>query len=132
MITIRRFDNAIEAYLLKSMLHNEGIPAYIVDENIVTLVPLYSNLVGGVKLCVSEFDVERATLALTEVEKTGFYDESGDRISCPKCNSTSFYDGFKTVKSVSGIIAYIVSLFFGVYPLYYKSVKRCKNCECEF
>ena len=117
---------------MKSMLHNEGIPAYIVDENIVTLVPLYSNLVGGVKLCVSELDLERATLVLSEVEKTGFYDETGDRISCPKCSSTSFYDGFKTVKSLRGIIAYMVSLFFGVYKLYYKSVKRCKDCEYEF
>jgi hypothetical protein len=132
MITIKRFDNAVEAYLLKSRLQNEGIPAFIVDENIVTLMPLYSNLVGGVKLCVSELDVEIATKVLCEIDRAGFTDESGNRISCPRCNSTSFYHGFKTIGSVKGIVAYMVFLFFGVYPLHYDSVKRCKECEYEF
>jgi hypothetical protein len=132
MVTIRTFDNAVEAHLLKSRLQNEGIPAFVLDENIVTLLPLYNILVGGVKLCVSEFDLENAMRVVSEVERTELTDDSGNKIMCHACGSASFYVGFKTIRNSRGIVAYMMSMFFSVYPLYYKSVKRCKDCDCEF
>ncbi len=132
MITLRTFDNAIEAHLWKSALNNAGIPAVVIDENIVTLMPLYNNLVGGIKLCVSEVDSERADLFLREAEDAPVSDDSGQTIACPRCGAASLYFGFKSVRSVKGALAYIISLLFGVYPIYYKSVRRCRACEFEF
>ena len=45
-ITIKTFENAIEAEMLKTKLASEGIRAYLFDENITTLNPLLNIAVG--------------------------------------------------------------------------------------
>lgn len=131
MITIRTFDNAIEDHLLRSRLEHEGIPAYIFDEHIVTLNPLYSNLVGGIKVRVSSQDEERAVTMLDRIDQLPLADDSGKEIVCPRCGSRSFYTGFRSMKSVRGVVAFVISLLFIVWPLYYKSVKKCRGCGLE-
>ena len=59
LITVKIFDNAFEAHLLKTKLENEGIPCYLFDENIVGLNPFYNFAVGGIKLKISEQDKEQ-------------------------------------------------------------------------
>lgn len=49
-----------EAYIAKSHLDAEGIDCFITNENLLTINPLLSNAVGGVKLMVREEDYERA------------------------------------------------------------------------
>jgi len=132
MVTLRIFDNSIEAHLAKSRLEVEGISSYIFDEHIVTLNPLYNNLVGGIKLKVSEFDLEKAQRILTEIDIKEISDDQGKTIYCPQCGSSKIQAGYKSIKNIKGILAFIVSLFFVVYPLYYKRVKKCQNCGFEF
>jgi hypothetical protein len=132
MLTLKIFDTSIEAHLLKSRLESEGIPSYIFDENIVTLNPLYNNLVGGVKLKISALDLDRAQKILDEIEAKDVSDDEGRTVSCPRCGSSKFHAGYKSIKSARGLLAFIVSLLFVVYPLYYKSVKKCKICGFEF
>ena len=132
MITLKTFDTSIEAHILKSRLENEGIPSYIFDENIVTLNPLYNNLVGGVKLKISEFDLARAQKILNEIDAKEVSDDEGKTIHCSRCGSTKLQAGYKSIKNIRGLLAFIVSLLFVVYPLYYKSVKKCKDCGLEF
>ena len=62
LITIKVFENAIDAHILKTKLESEGIPAILVDENIVTLNPLYNIAVGGGKLQVRDEDFGRANM----------------------------------------------------------------------
>lgn len=132
MVTLKTFDTAIDAHILKSRLENEGIPAYIFDENIVTLNPLYTNLVGGIKLRISESDLARAEKILTTLDTAEIVDDHGTRIACPRCGSVNLYSGFKTVRGIKGVVSFIISLLFVVYPLYYNSVKKCRDCEFEF
>ncbi|HAP02112.1 MAG TPA: hypothetical protein DCQ93_09335 [Bacteroidetes bacterium] len=49
-----------EAYIAKSHLEAEGIDCFITNENLLTINPLLSHAVGGVKLMVREEDYERA------------------------------------------------------------------------
>ena len=62
MITLKTFDNSIDAHLLKTKLESEGISCVLFDENIVSLDPLYNMAVGGIKLRIAENDQEKAIL----------------------------------------------------------------------
>lgn len=132
MITLKTFDTALEAHLLKSRLENNGIPAYIFDEHIVTLNPLYNNLVGGVKLNISELDADRARKLMDEIDSKENYYDRAPGIACPRCGSPNYFSGFKTIKSTKSAVAFLISLLFIVYPLSFESVKKCKDCDFEF
>jgi hypothetical protein len=50
LVTVKTFDNPIDAHLLRIHLESEGIPCYIFDEEIVAIQPLFANAVGGIKV----------------------------------------------------------------------------------
>ena len=96
------------------------------------IYPLLNFTVGGIKLKVLEVDLERAIEILKLIEETPFKDSNDELIKCPKCDSTNLVSGFKSVKNIKGFLSIIVSFLFSVFPLYYKEVFRCKNCDNEF
>ncbi|MNE14291.1 hypothetical protein D3C80_1071640 [compost metagenome] len=132
LITIKIFENAIEAHILKTKLESEGIPAIVVDENVMTLNPFYNIAVGGVKLQIRDEDFEKANAILTEIKQTPITDDNGRTLNCPKCGSANLYTGFKTASNAKGFWAFILSFLYLVFPIHYKSVYRCKDCGNEF
>ena len=132
LITVKTFDNAIGAHILQAKLEDEGIVAHIHDENIMTVNPLLNVAVGGVKLRVDEPDVKRALEILAEVDNTPHTNDEDEVISCPNCQSTELYSDFKSMKSAGGVLSGISSFLFGVFPIYYKRLYRCKDCGTEF
>lgn len=124
LITIKTFDSSIEAHLLKSKLESEGIECFIIDENIVTLNVLFSNATGGIKLQINSEDLPKATVIVNEIE---MQKSNRDILECANCGSTEFYD-FKSFGSVKGIISLVVTLFFVVYPIFFKRMYKCKKC----
>lgn len=132
LITFKTFDNAIDAHILKIKLESEDITCFLFDENIVSVNPLYSNLVGGIKLKVNEEDLERAKEILSELEQTPYTTEDEQVIACPKCQSTHIESGYRSMKSVGAIISAIISLLLVIIPPYRKNVYKCLNCGAEF
>ncbi len=132
LITLKTFDDAIKAHILLNKLESEGIVCYIHDDNIVTINPLFSNAVGGVKLKVNDYDLEKAQLIVKEVKGQPYTDNEDKLIVCPNCGSINLYADFKSMKSTKGIFAAIASFLFFVFPIFYKSVYRCKECQTEF
>lgn len=132
LITIKVFDTAIEAHILKNRLDGEDIVSYIFDENIVTLNPLLNFAVGGVKVRISENDFDKAKSVLAEMDLVPYTDNEDNVIKCPNCDSQSFYSDFKSMKNPKGFFAIIVSFILGVFPIYAKSVYKCKECGTEF
>lgn len=132
LITIKTFDNLIEAHLLKSKLESEIIKCYLFDENIVGLNPLYNITVGGIKLKINKADMEKATLIINETEESALTNEQGEAIKCPNCKSEEIYSGFKSMKGVKGVISAITSFLLMVFPIYFRIAYRCKNCGKEF
>jgi hypothetical protein len=63
-ITIKTFDNSIQAHLARNCLVDAGIPATLSDENLVGTHWALSNAVGGIRLQVPEDDVARAKALL--------------------------------------------------------------------
>lgn len=131
-ITVRSFDNAIGAHILKARLEGEGLQCHIFDENVMTIDPILNIAIGGIKVKVHENDVPRAKEILAEIDETPHTDEEDQVIACPNCESTDLYSDFKSMKGVKGFFSMLSSFFLMVFPIYYKSVYRCKNCQTEF
>jgi hypothetical protein len=56
LVTIRTFYQLIEAQLAKARLEDVGIPAFLRDEHTISINPLYTHTLGGIKLQVHEAD----------------------------------------------------------------------------
>lgn len=130
--TLKTFDNPIEAHILRTRLENDGIPCYLFDEHSVTINPLYNVTLGGIKLKVNSSDFDEASQILESIKSTAPTNDKGEALKCPKCGSDNFYSGFKSMKGASGILSAVVSLLLYVFPIYFKNVHRCKECNTEF
>ena len=64
MVTIATFSKVEEAHLLRMRLEDAGIPAYIRDENTIQIDWLDSNALGGVRVDVSDEDLDAAKAVL--------------------------------------------------------------------
>lgn len=133
MITIRQYDKVEDAYLAKSLLESEEVPAYVADEYLVNVNWMWSQAIGGVKLQVAEEDVERA-LEILEAPPDGvLLDEQGQYPGeltpehtfpvCPKCG------GHEVDESVARrAFVYLGLLLFRVPVPVRVDVLRCRSC----
>jgi hypothetical protein len=90
LVPIRRFRDLPEALLAKGSLESAGIECFLRDENIVRLDWFISNFIGGVKLCVSPEDADKAHTLLDEPILEGFYVQGVglyEQPRCPQCRS---------------------------------------------
>lgn len=67
-IVICTYDNYIPAHIALGRLQSENINCYLQDEYTVTIDPLISNAIGGIKLLVAEAQAERALSILQNDE----------------------------------------------------------------
>lgn len=80
---LRRYSTPLEAHVVRGHLEAAGIPCFLRDEHTIGVNWLYSNALGGVRLCVPEAELERAQEILT-----GAAEESSPAgLSCPHCGS---------------------------------------------
>lgn len=135
LVTIATFNEPTEAHILKGRLESEGILCFLGDEHIIGAQPFYSAAVGGVKLRVTENDVEEARAILDHIRQGDNqfdYDtielappmqEHAQAVTCPRCGSDNVSEEKynKTVFSLS-------YLLLG-FPLPFLSRKfTCYNC----
>ena len=65
-IQVRSYDNYIYAHIVLSMLQDSGINCHLKDEYTITIDPLLSPALGGIKLMVAGSQLERALELLAE------------------------------------------------------------------
>jgi len=68
-VELRSFDNYIEANIVLNMLQHNHINCHLKDENIITIDPLLSPALGGMKLMVFHAHVPRAWDLMEDAEK---------------------------------------------------------------
>lgn len=132
LITLKVFDNAIDAHILKCKLESEDIACFIFDEHLVTMNPLFNLAVGGIKLKINQDDAKRAKSIIREIENLPYTNNQDEIIRCPKCTSKELYSNFKSIKNFKGIMASLFSFLLTVFPIYFNSVYKCKKCSFEF
>jgi hypothetical protein len=81
MKIIRTYDSYIHAHIAIGQLAEYDIPAFLQDEFMVTIDPILSNAIGGIKLTVDDENVSEAQKILGTIEMQG-----KQIIACPKCH----------------------------------------------
>lgn len=134
IIVFETYYNPIEANIVKARLIDSGIQCFLSDENTITINPLYTQALGGVKLHLFQKDAVQARELLMDqdfqiVEETE--PEAESAATCPKCGSTNV--GYvQATKARFGLVTMAVSLLLAVYPFYARKTHHCFNCENEF
>jgi hypothetical protein len=125
-VPIRSFDNYIEANIVLSMLMAAQVNCHLKDEHIVTIDPLLSPALGGMKLMVHHAHVEKAWELLDEAEQ--LYLKS---IPCPVCKKHEL----KTVsitKQHSCKLSALVNMLLTGKSVELEKVYQCKACGYDF
>lgn len=123
---LRTYDNYIPANMMLQRLEEENIRAYLQDEHTVTIDPILTNAIGGIKLMVHQEQLARA-LELVN----GFEHVYQQAVACAKCGSTNVY--FVTQRSnPMNWFSAIFSWLFGSYAMPVKSIYHCFDCGFEF
>jgi hypothetical protein len=89
-LVLRRFRDLPPALLFRSLLDSAAVECFLADENTIRMDWFWSNLLGGVKLCLRKGDVDSAASLLGQgvpekfdVEGVGKYQQR----RCPNCRS---------------------------------------------
>lgn len=125
-VELRSFDNYIEANIVLNRLQYFDINCHLKDENIVTIDPLLSNAIGGIKLMVHHAHVERAWNMLKEVEA-----EYLETIACPVCRAHSL-EMVTVTKQHRSRFSAIASMLLNGHSLEVTKFYRCKECGYDF
>ena len=68
-VVLQRFDNYIDAHIVKGRLEDQGVHCWLKDEHLSSLIvdPVLTNTVsGGIKLMVPEDELQRAIAILDQ------------------------------------------------------------------
>ena len=121
-ISVRSFDNYLYANILLNRLKDEGFDCYLKDENTVTIDPLLSPAIGGMKLMVQEPDVPRANALLEQIEN-----DYVSTIPCPDCGQKTLQRLSRADVPKNFFTALIYQLFMGT-TRNEERFYRCSNC----
>lgn len=116
----------MEAHLLLARLESEDIECWLQDENTVTINPILTNAVGGIKLLVKKEDLSRARQIFWEIESN-----RKQSIECPKCKGHNIELVSTPRKAVNWFSA-ILTFFLGDYAMTVDKVNHCFDCGNEF
>ena len=125
-IQLRSYDNYVNANMQLSMLKEEGINCYIKDEYTITIDPLLSPAIGGMKLMVDVQQIERAKQILEESDKTFL-----QTIQCPNCGQHAI-EHIVQIKNPSGFLQKIMFMLVNGQEQEIKKYYKCASCGFKF
>ncbi len=125
-ISLYTFDNYIDAHLRMMHLQEEGINCWLKDENTVTIDPILSNAIGGIKLMVHETQQERARDLLRTM-----LNKEKHQSQCKKCGSFNV-EYIVTNRKASNWLSAITTFFLGDFAMAPYKVFHCFDCGHEF
>ncbi|HEV8507290.1 MAG TPA: DUF2007 domain-containing protein [Chitinophagaceae bacterium] len=120
------FTDYIDANIIMGRLQEEGINCWLKDENTVTIDPVLTNAVGGIKLMVPESQAERTFELLRQ-----FRSEKELILKCPRCGSPNV-QSVTTPRKASNWIGVIFGFLSMTLALSGDKVYHCFNCGFEF
>jgi hypothetical protein len=124
-VVLRRYRDMPDAFLFSSILDSAGVEFYLADENTIRMDWFWSNLLGGIKLCVRKADADEASSLLEqgvpekfEVEGVGEYQQP----CCPNCQSFNV-----SFRGLNKAVDYTRAFLGGPWPLH-RSLWECDVC----
>lgn len=106
VVFLESFYEPMAANLARTRLEAAGIPCFLSNENLVSIMPLYSPITGGVRLHVRQGDAAAAFEILhdepvplaTSPDVASFAADAPDPVTprCPRCGSSDVAYGAAT------------------------------------
>jgi ribosomal protein L37AE/L43A len=128
-LVLHRFRDLPPALLQGSILESAAVECFLADENTIRMDWFWSNLLGGVKLCVRRADADSAASLLSQsvpekfdVEGVGEYQQP----RCPKCQSLEI-----SFRGLNKPVDYTRALLSGHLPRS-RSLWECDSCGDEW
>lgn len=125
-VHVETFPDYIEANIIAGRLQSEGINCWLKDENTVTINPVWTTAVGGIKLMVAQVQAERAIELLKEYRK-----EKKTIIKCARCGSDNVELVTTPRKATNWFWTFFGALFTD-YSIAGDKVYHCFSCSHEF
>jgi len=125
-VPVAVYTNYIDANIMLGRMQEDGIDCWLKDENIVTIDPILTNAVGGIKLMVAENERMKALQWLWEINK-----EKKATISCPKCNSHNL-EYVSTPRKPGNWLSVLIGVFITSFAPPVEQVYHCFDCGTEF
>jgi predicted RNA-binding Zn-ribbon protein involved in translation (DUF1610 family) len=108
------------------VLEEQEIKCWLKDENTITINPIWTNAVGGIKLMVEKTDAKQAWEILTQLRN-----EQKASVVCPKCGSHNI-ELVSTPRKAINWVSAITTFFLGDYAMTIDKVNHCFDCGTEF
>jgi ribosomal protein L37AE/L43A len=128
-VVVGRFRDLPPALLSKSILDSAAVDCFLADEHAIRMDWFWSNLLGGVKLCVKKADADSAASLLGQgvpekfdVEAVGEYQQP----RCPQCQSLQV-----SFQGLNKAVDYTRALLGGHLP-YSRSLWECDSCGYQW
>ena len=127
IIVFKKFENSIDASIVKAKLDAYGIPCFLTEENLANLYPGQHFMIFNIRLHLFAKDEEQARQILDE---SNLVIDSDPGTKCPKCHSGKIERDLP--KKLTLKLPFIINfLLFGIiFPN--QKVYRCQDCACEF
>jgi hypothetical protein len=126
LVTLCQFRDLPGALLAKGFLESAGVESFLIDETTIRMDWLWSNLLGGVKLCVNQEDADVAAQILSQeipdkfsVEGTAEFEQP----RCPQCQSLNI-----SFEDLDKRVAYAGMLFVGFPISLHRRRWKCQSC----
>ena len=124
LVTVRTFENSFKANITLTKLEDAGIECFLKDDFTVTIDPILSNAVGGIKLQVKEEEAAEAFTILQRFDK-----EYMESVKCPKCGNATFT--LINKPGPTNFITAILTWTFSSYAVAAEQVYHCSTCGYE-
>ena len=124
IVVLRTFDNYFSANILLTRMRDAGVECYLKDEYTVTIDPLLSNAIGGIKLFVKKQDV---TFALEVLAGFELHQKAQDR--CPNCGS---HDIISAQKGGAGEFIRAISAWLFSTVDVHEHEYKCNTCGKQY
>ncbi|HEX2606302.1 MAG TPA: DUF2007 domain-containing protein [Flavisolibacter sp.] len=125
-VELRSFDNYIEANIVMNMLQHHHVNCHLKDEHVITIDPLLSPALGGIKLMVHHSHVEKAWDMMERAEQ-----EYLQSIPCPVCKAHAL-KAIRITKEHRCKLSALISMLLNGHTVEVRKVFQCMQCGYDF
>ena len=123
-VVLKTFDNYFSAHIILNKMQLAGINCYLKDEYTVTIDPILSNAIGGIKLAVTLDHVPDASKLLLQFEE-----EYLRSVVCPGCGGNNITHISRP--GTGNFISAILTWLFTSYAVAPEKIYKCQDCQYE-
>jgi len=124
LVTVKTFDSYFVANIILGRLHAEGVECYLKDEVTVTIDPILTNAIGGIKLVVRKENAPAVKQILESYDAQYLL-----AATCPQCGEHAF--AYIAKPGVTNFLTAILTSIFASYAVAPNYVYQCGNCNYE-